>query len=342
LENGLSTKLDPAELLSKLGDVPRAAVVAAVVALALLLAAVTSVYTVQPEERAVVTRFGRLVDVRGPGLQFKLPFGIEAATRVPTARILKQEFGFRSASTGSDRAEYEQSPAHLAEALMLTGDLNVVEVQWVVQYQVADPVAYLHQIGDPERTIRDVSESVMRRIVGNRLLSDVLSGQGRVGISGNARDEIGRILGEYGVGISIRTVELQDVVPPAAVRPSYNAVNEAQQERERLINEAEKRRNQEIPRARGEAQQLLNEAEGYRAERVNRARGDASRFTAVAVEYRQAPEITRRRLYLETLDEVLPKAAQVLVVEPGSASPIPLLNMGRPLPAPAAAPGGAE
>src|SRR5690606_25703119 len=135
------------------------------------------------------------------------------------------------------------------------------EVQWVVQYQVADPVAYLHQITSPERTLRDVSESVMRRIVGNRLLSDVLSGPGRVAVSGAARDEIGRILEGYGMGVSIRTVELQAVVPPAPVRPSYNAVNEAQQERERLINEAEKRRNQEIPRARGEAQQLINEAE---------------------------------------------------------------------------------
>lgn len=297
-----------------------------VVVVMMLLAGATSMYTVQPEEQAVVTRFGKLRDVRGPGLHFKAPLGIDKAVRVPTARILKEEFGFRS-SAGGQRTDYVQTADHLAEALMLTGDLNVVEVQWVVQYQVADPVAYLHQIRNPDGTIRDVSEAVMRRIVGNRLLSDVLSGQGRVGISGLARDEIGRILGEYGAGISIRTVELQDVVPPAAVRPSYNAVNEAQQERERLINEAEKRRNQEIPRARGEAKQLVNEAEGYRAERVNRAEGDASRFKAVAVEYRRAPEITRRRLYLETLDEVLPKAGQVLVVEPGSASPLPLLNL---------------
>ena len=234
---------------------------------------------------------------------------------------------------GGERTEYTQTPAHLAEALMLTGDLNVVEVQWVVQYQVADPVAWLHQVGDPERTLCDVSEAVMRSIVGNRLLSDVLSGPGRVAISGAARDQIGDILKDYGMGASIRTVELQDVVPPAPVRPSYNAVNESQQERERLINEAEKRRNQEIPRARGEALQLVNEAEGYRAERVNRASGDASRFKAVAVEYRQAPEVTRRRLYLETMDEVLPKAGQVLVVEPGGASPLPLMNLNGRTPA---------
>lgn len=329
---------DPGELLEKLRrDVSGTMVGLGALALLLVVLATSSAYTVQPEERAVVTRFGKLLDVRGPGLHFKLPLGIDRAVRVPTARILKEEFGFRSSSI-KDRTEYVQTPEHLAEALMLTGDLNVVEVQWVVQYQVSDPVAYLHQIGNPDRTIRDVSESVMRRIVGNRLLSDVLSGQGRVVISGDARDEIGRILDEYGVGISIRTVELQDVVPPAAVRPSYNAVNEAQQERERLINEAEKRRNQEIPRARGEAKQLVNEAEGYRAERINRAIGDASRFTAVATEYRRAPDITRRRLYLETLDVVLPKAGQVLVVEPGSTAPLPLMTLDGRRPAA----GGAE
>lgn len=329
---------DVVEALKKRFERPLSLQMVAAVVLGLLLfvGAFNTAYTVEPEEQAVVTRFGKLLDVRGPGLHFKLPFGIDRAARVPTARVLKQEFGFRSASS-ADRTEYTQTPEHLAEALMLTGDLNVVEVQWVVQYQVADPVAWLHQVGDPEGTLRDVAEAVMRSVVGNRLLSDVLSGAGRISISGIARDEIARILGEYGMGISIRTVELQDVVPPAPVRPSYNAVNESQQERERLINEAEKRRNQEIPRARGEAQQLINEAEGYRAERVNRAQGDASRFKAVAIEYRQAPEVTRRRLYLETMDTVLPKAGQVLVVEPGSAAPLPLMNLdGRR----ASAPGG--
>ncbi len=322
---------NPFEQLSKpFQRLSLGAVAAAVGVLALVIGSWTSAYTVEPEEQAVVTRFGKLLDVRGPGLHFKVPFGVDVATLVPTARVLKQEFGFRSMA-GGERTEYTQTPEHLAEALMLTGDLNVVEVQWVVQYQVSDPVAWLFQAGDPERTLRDVSEAVMRTIVGNRLLSATLSGPGRVAISVAARDQIEEILKGYGMGASIRTVELQDVVPPAAVRPSYNAVNESQQERERLINEAEKRRNQEIPRARGEALQLVNEAEGYRAERVNRARGDASRFKALAAEYRRAPDVTRRRLYLETMDTVLPKAAQVLVVEPGGSSPLPLLNLdGRP------------
>lgn len=321
-------KPDPSEQLLKVlgGALSGPLVAIGLVVVFIVIAGFTSVYTVQPEERAVITRFGKLIDVRGPGLHFKIPFGVDNVERVPTARILKEEFGFRTRQVGA-RSDYAQSPEHLAEALMLTGDLNVVEVQWVVQYQVTDPVDFLFHIHTPERTIRDVSEAVVRRIVGNRLLSGVLSGKGRVDIAATARDEIARILTDYGMGVSIRTVELQDVVPPAAVRPSYNAVNEAQQERERLINEAEKRRNQEIPRARGEAQQLINEAEGYKAERINRALGDADRFKAIVAEYKQAPTVTRRRLYLETLDKALPRAGQILVVEPGSSAPLPLLNL---------------
>lgn len=326
---------DPAERLMRLiaGGVSGTTVAIGLVVVLLIATALTSFYTVESHQRAVVTRFGAYHEVQGPGLRFKLPLGIDQVERVPVTSILTEEFGFRTrvggARSSSNRQDYIQAPEHLAEALMLTGDLNVVEVQWVVQYQIAKPVAYLHHIHTPKRTIRDVSEAVVRRIVGNRLLSEILSGQGRTEISGMAKEEIARILDEYEMGVSIRTVELQDVVPPATVRPSYNAVNEAQQERERLINEAEKRRNQEIPRAKGEAEQLINEAEGYRAERVNRALGDASRFQAVAQEYRQSPDITRRRLYLETLDKVLPKAGQVYVIEPGSASPLPLMNLDR-------------
>ena len=324
-----SKKPDSAEQLIRkvVGGLTGTTVAIGLVVVLVAAGGLTSVYTVEPEERAVVTRFGALHDVRGSGLHFKIPFGVDMIERAPNERrVLNEEFGFRTRSVGA-RSDYAQSPEHLAEALMLTGDLNVVEVQWVVQYQITDPVHFVHNIRERKRTIRDVSEAVMRRIVGNRLLSETLSGQGRTEISHLARQEIGEILNKYQVGVAIRTVELQDVVPPAAVRPSYNAVNEAQQERERLINEAEKRRNQEIPRAKGEAEQLLNEAEGYRAERVNRALGDASRFRAVALEYRQSPDVTRRRLYLETLDDVLPKAGQIFVMEPGSSSPLPLMNL---------------
>lgn len=299
----------------------------AILGLTLLVGLATSFYVVEPEGRAVVTRFGRVADIKDPGLHFLAPFWIDRAHFVPTERILKEEFGFRTRTVG-DRTAYDQSESHLSEALMLTGDLNVLEVQWVVQYRVKDPERFLHQVDNPIRTIRDVSESVMRRIVGNRLASDVLT-VGRVSVATGARDEIQRILDQYEMGVHINTVELQDVTPPEPVKPAFNEVNEARQERERLINEAEKRRNQELPRARGEAQQLLSEAEGYAAERVNRALGEAARFTAIAEQYRQSPDVTRRRLYLETLDQVLPKAGQVLVVEPGSASPLPLMDLDK-------------
>jgi len=290
----------------------------------------TCVYTVEPDGQAVVKRFGKVVDIRGPGLHFKLPFGVDRHYFVPTERVLKQEFGFRSVSTG-DRTVYEKQPAHRAESLMLTGDLKVIDVEWVVQYRVDDPDAFLHRVRDRDKTIRDISEAVMRRIVGNSLGSAVLT-EKRVEVAQSARDEIQEILASFGMGVRIQTVELQDVTPPESVKAAFNEVNEAEQERERLINEAEKLRNQVIPRAQGEAQQLIEEAEGYRANRVNRALGEAERFTAILAEYQHAPETTRRRLYLEMIDEVLPKLGHVYVVEEGQMAPIPLLNLDKDAP----------
>jgi modulator of FtsH protease HflK len=287
----------------------------------------TSFYTVQPEGQAVVKRFGRVIAIKRPGLHFKIPFGIDSQTFVPTARVLKQEFGFRTAGElGESRTAYRKSPAHQEESLMLTGDLKVVDVEWVVQYRVEDPNKYLHRVSDIDKTIRDVSEAVMRRIVGNSLGSDVLTVK-RVQIATTAKEELQTILDSFDSGIKIGTVELQDVTPPDPVKPAFNEVNQAEQEKERMINEAEKRQNQLVPRARGEAQKTLEEAEGYRAQRVNRASGEAARFTAIQEEYRNAPEVTRRRLYLEMIDQVLPKLGRVVVVEPGQMNPIPLLNL---------------
>lgn len=307
--------------------------------------ALTCFYTVQPEGQAVVKRFGRVVAIKPPGLHFKIPFGIDTQTFVPTARVLKQEFGFRTTGDpGSSRTAYRKSPAHREESLMLTGDLKVVDVEWVVQYRVEDPDKYLHRVRDIDKTIRDVSEAVMRRIVGNSLGSDVLTVK-RVQIASMAKAELQEILNSFESGISIGTVELQDVTPPDPVKPAFNEVNQAEQEKERKINEAEKRQNQLVPRARGEARQVLEEAEGYRAERVNRASGEAARFTAIQEEYRNAPDITRRRLYLEMIDQVLPELGRVIVVEPGQINPIPLLNLDQlptqdSRPAPTAQPGG--
>ncbi len=298
----------------------------------------SAVYTVAPEGRAVVKRFGRVVAIKDPGLHFKLPFGIDREIFVPTAMVLKEEFGFRTLTSGQ-RSQYRKTDRERNESLMLTGDLNVIDVEWVVQYRINDPDRYLHRVRNPTEAIRDISEAVMRQIVGNRLGSEVLT-VGRVEIASKAREEIQRLLDSYDLGVQVATIELQDVTPPEPVKPAFNEVNEARQERERLINEAEKRRNQVIPKARGEAAQRIAEAEGYRARRVNRATGEASRFEAILTEYEAAPAITRQRLYLETLEAVLGNVERVYVMEAGTHAPLPLLDLGRPSAARAGREGG--
>lgn len=306
----------------------RAGRLGVLVALAILalLSVRSVVYSVATEGRAVIRRFGRVVDVKRPGLHFKLPFGIDTATFVPTERILKQEFGFRTVATGR-RTEYAKTPAMTHESLMLTGDLNVIDVEWVVQYRVVDPVKYLFNVREPDDTLRDISEAVMRRIIGNTLGSEALT-VGRVEIAAQAREELQEILQDYDMGVHIERVELQDVTPPDKVKPAFNEVNEARQQRERLINEAEKARNQIIPRARGEADEIIAGAEAYRAERVNQARGEAARFTELLAAFLESPELTRQRFYLETMDDVLPRAGKVLVLDGGAGTPLPLLHLG--------------
>lgn len=294
-----------------------------------VLGLLSSYYTVQPEEEAVVKRFGRVIAINPPGLHFKVPFGVDRVQFVPTARVLKEEFGFRSGG-GEGRSQYIKNRAHRDESLMLTGDLKVIDVEWVVQFQIADADRFLHRSRNPVQTLRDVSEAVMRRVVGNSLGSDVLT-EKRVQVATMARLELQEILNNFDLGIQINTIELQDVTPPEMVKPAFNEVNQAEQERERLINEAEKRRNQVIPRAEGQASQIIAEAEAYRVQRVNRARGEADRFSAILAEYQRAPEITRQRLYLEMIDQVLPKAGPIYIMEEGSSSPLPLLNLGKPL-----------
>jgi len=304
---------------------------AGILVLVILWASFSSFYTVQPEERAVVKRFGAVTKTADPGLHFKLPFGIDTVQLVKTERVLKQEFGFRTQSVEGERTEYSAED-HPDESLMLSGDLNIIDVEWVVQYRIADPMKFLYHQRNPEGTLRDISESVMRRAVGNRLGSDVLT-TARVEISNTVRDEIQAAMQKYDNGIHVVTVELQDVVPPAAVQPAFNEVNESRQERERMINEATKQANQEIPRAKGEANRLIAEAEGYAIERVNQAKGETVRFSSILAEYRSAPEVTRTRMYLETLKQVLPKVGAVYVVQDGKLGPIPLLNMREAAPA---------
>lgn len=309
--------LDPRKLLS---SVPIALLVILVIA-----GLFSSYYTVQPEEQAVVKRFGAVVSIREPGLHFKLPFGIDRAYNIPSARVLKEEFGFRTVGMGQ-RTSYRKDDSLLEESLMLTGDLKVIDVEWVVQYRISDPSLFLHKSRDPTKTLRDTSEAVMRRIVGNNLGSDVLT-EKRVEVAMKARDELQEILDSFEIGIQISTIELQDVTPPEKVKPAFNEVNQAEQERERLINEAEKRRNQVIPRAEGQAKQIIAQAEGYAAERINAARGETARFTAILSEYEKVPEVTRQRLYLEMIDKVLPNLGRVYIMEGEGMSPLPLLNL---------------
>jgi membrane protease subunit HflK len=289
-------------------------------------AAFSSFYTVQPEERAVVKRFGRVIGITDPGLHFKLPLGLDTVQLVATERVLKQEFGFRTEdSSALERTRFvdQEFPS---ESLMLTGDLNIIQVEWVVQYRIGDPIRYLYGMREPTGTLRDLSESVMRRVVGNRIGSEVLT-IGRVEIANTARDEIQTAMDKYDNGINIITVELQDVVPPPLVQPAFNEVNEARQELERMINEATMQANQAIPRARGTANRIISEAQGYATERVNRSLGETARFTAVLSEYRNVPEVTRSRLYLETLNETLPRIGSVLIVQDNQIPPLPLLNL---------------
>ncbi len=292
--------------------------------LALLILLVTSWYTVQPEETAVVQRFGRFVRTAGPGLHFKIPLGIEKIRRAPTARVLKEEFGFRTISAG--RVTQYQRGTFGAESLMLTGDLNVIDVQWIVQYRIEDPVSYFFKVREPVDTIRDVSESTMRRVVGDRLGSDVLT-VGRVGIASKVAEEMQRILSEYETGIRIVTVELQDVTPPDPVKPAFNEVNEARQDLERMVNQAQEQANKVIPRAGGEAKQSIAEAEGYATERINMAEGEAARFLAILNEYRQVPEVTRQRLYIEAIREILGQAKGLYIVDSELKNLIPWLPL---------------
>ena len=306
----------------------RAGPIIGLVALAVALIFLwSSWFTVQPGETGVVQRFGRLVRTAEPGLHFKWPYGIETVRLVPTARVLKEEFGFRSlASAPGQRTQYAGDQGYKSESLMLTGDLNVIDVQWIIQYRIEDPIRYLFQVRDTPKTIRDITEAVMRRVVGNRIGSDVLT-VGRVTVSTEAKAEIQQILDAYDTGVRLVTVELQDVTPPDSVKPAFNEVNEARQDRERTINQAQEQANREIPKAGGEAAGSIREAEGYAIERVNRARGEANRFQAVLAEYQQAPEVTRRRLHLEALGRFMAETKGLYIVDSDQKAMVPWMAL---------------
>lgn len=299
------------------------------VALFLLIFLVTSTYQVEPDEVAVVQRFGAYARTAEPGLHLRIPFGIETITKVPVQRQLKMEFGFRTVQAGV-RTEYAASSDEThAEALMLTGDLNVAVVEWIVQYRIRDPRAYLFHVRAVSVTLRDMSEAAMREVVGDHSVDEVLT-IGREAIAALAKTELQRLCDLCGVGIEIQQLVLQDVNPPDPVKPAFNQVNQAIQEKERAINDAWADYNQVVPRAKGEAEQAVRAAEGYALERVNNAEGDAKRFDALYEEYRKAPEVTRKRMYLEAMATLLPRLGKKVIVDQNAKGVLPLLQLAEP------------
>jgi membrane protease subunit HflK len=294
------------------------------------LAAITllwgSFYQVAPEELGVILRLGKFVRSTEPGLHMKLPLGIERLTRVPVQRQLKQEFGFRTVRAGIN-SEYATSAETKGESLMLTGDLNVVDAEWIVQYKIKDPYLFLFKMREAEATFRDMTEAVVRRVVGDSAVDEVIT-VGRTRIADESKSLLQQLCDDYGIGIEVNQLIFQDVNPPETVKPSFNDVNEALQEKEKKINESWAEYNQVIPRASGEAEQVLRGAEGYATERVNNAAGDASRFSAIYREYAKAPAVTRKRLYLEALNDILPKITKKIVVDQNQRNVLPLLNLG--------------
>ena len=317
-------------------------------ALIVLLMLLTTLYQVQPEEVGVVVRLGRYVRTTEPGLRARIPF-VEQVYKIPVQRQLKEEFGFRT-SEAAVRSSFSTADFG-AEAVMLTGDLNVAVVEWIVQYRVADPYLYLFKVRNVTGTFRAMSEAVMRQVVGDRTVTEVLT-VGRQAIETRVEELLRALTQQYEMGITIEQVVLQDVNPPDPVKPSWDEVNQAQQQRDRMINEARAEYNKVIPRAKGEAQQAVLEAEGYGLNRINRAQGESARFRSIQDAYRRAPDVPRRRLYLETMERVLPRMGTKLLLDPQARGIVPLLPLDglkaaaaqaqKAAPQPAAAAGGVQ
>lgn len=290
----------------------------------------TAYYTVPAESEGVVLRFGRHQLNVPPGLHLKLPFGIDEVIKIPTQRQLKLEFGMRKPSENTTNPD-QTGPEPLKERSMVTGDLNAALVEWVVQYRITDPEVFLFEVRDPGITLRDLSESVMREIIGDRTVDEIIT-IGRQEIEETSLTRLRELAARYHLGVTVNQVQLKNVDPPEPVQPSFNEVNRAQQDRENAINLANGEYNKAVPRARGEADQAIREAEGYRFKRINEAEGDAAAFTAVLGEFVKAPEVTRTRIYLETLGDVLPQAKQGIIVDESVQQILPMLPLPQSLP----------
>ena len=295
-----------------------------IIGIVLLVVIFGAFFQIKPEELGVVTRYGKYTRTVEPGLNFKIPL-IETVYKVPVERQQKLEFGFRTTGSGSGQSNYTKQNTK-DESLMLTGDLNLADVEWVVQYRIDNAYNFLFKVKDPENTLRDISEASMRQVVGDRTVNEVLT-VGRTEVAASAQEMIQRLSNEYLLGVKIDQVVLQDVNPPDEVKAAFNAVNQAQQEKETLINEAKSAYNKVIPKASGQALETIQKAEGYALERVNNAQGEVARFNDLYTEYIKAPEVTRRRIYLETMNKVLPQLGNKIITDKNGSNVLPLLQM---------------
>lgn len=288
----------------------------------------TSYFTVPTDSEAVVLRFGKYNRTAKPGLNFKLPFWLETKEVIPVERRLKMEFGY--GTPGSTNPFQSRPQEHYAEQSMITGDKNAALVEWVIQYRISDPEAYLFRVRDPEETMRDASESVMREVVGDRTVDEVIT-IGRESIGADALVKLQDLVDSYGLGLKIDQLQLKNVNPPRPVQSSFNEVNQAQQDKAKQVNIAMGLYNKAVPRTEGEADQKISAAEGEKLQRVNEATGDAERFLALFKEYEKAPSITRQRLYLEKIKDVLPKLKNKVIMDGEASKPLPLLDLNNAL-----------
>jgi len=291
----------------------------------ILVLATFSFYTVDAYENGVVLRLGKYSHTTTPGLQFKIPF-IDQVFRIKVAKQFKREFGFRTIKAGVQTQYSKRS--YYQESWMLTGDLNIADVRWIIQYKINNAADYLFNVRDVENTIQDVSEAALRLMIGDRSFTEVIQTD-RVMIADRTKEYMQQILDNYKSGISIKMVQLQSVLPPQPVADSYNEVVRAEQEEEKLENEANQAFNKEIFRAEGEAKQLINEAKGYAVERVNNAKGEAVLFELVLEEYNKAPQITKDRYYIEKMNDIYSKTTNKVIVDPRLENFLPMLNLNK-------------
>jgi len=303
---------------------PKKRVITALIIILVLIFLATGLYTINPEEVGVIQRFGKYTSTTTPGLHFKIPFGVDNLTKVKVTNVYKEEFGFRTIQPGINSRF--SSRDFSSESLMLTGDLNIADLEWIVQYRVKDPVKYLFNVRDIEKTIRDGSEATIRQIVGDRSVDEVIV-LSRKEINDLAQIKLQKLLDGYETGVEIVTINLQNVNPPDKVKPAFDNVNSSKQEKERIVNEAWEQYNRVIPEARGKAKQTIQEAEGYAVNRVNRAQGEADRFNQIYQEYKLSKSVTRKRLYLETMQEIIPTIDKLYIIDDKLEGLLPLLNL---------------